>query len=131
MYEKCFYSRVPNNRRGWNIRGRGGGLDIVIIFSNRGGWNNTGGLDGVEKIIIRDSRVLFIKFTFLYKNGVPEKIKTHLPQQLPGLQQLFNPDLSNFIPKIVSPIPILKSGQKLQSISEITKERQLCYYNSI
>ena len=91
---------------GVGILGGGGGVDIVIIFSNRGGWNNTGGLDGVEKIIIRDSRVLFIKFTFLYKNGVPEKIKTHLPQHLPGLQQLFSPHLFNFIQKIVSPIPI-------------------------
>ena len=43
------YSRVPNNRRGWNNRGRGGrggGLDIVIIINNRrgeggGGWNKT------------------------------------------------------------------------------------------
>ena len=50
----------------------------------------------------------FIKFKFLYKNGVPEKIKTHLPQHLPGLQQLFSPHLFNFIQKIVSPIPILK-----------------------
>ena len=27
------YSRVPNNRRGWNNRG---GVDIVIIINNRG-----------------------------------------------------------------------------------------------
>ena len=63
--------------------------------------------------------LLFIKFKFLYKNGVPEKIKTHLPQHLPGLQQLFSPYLFNFIQKIISPIPI-----SLHSISEITKERQ-------
>ena len=31
-------SRVPNNRRGWNDKGAGGGgLDIVIIINNRGG----------------------------------------------------------------------------------------------
>ena len=35
--------------------------------------------------------LLFIKFKFLYKNDVPEKIKTRLPQNLPGLQQLFSP----------------------------------------
>ena len=35
--------------------------------------------------------LLFIKFKFLYKNDVPEKIKTHLSQNLPGLQQLFSP----------------------------------------
>ena len=28
------YSRVPNNMRGWN--NRGGGVDIVIIINNRG-----------------------------------------------------------------------------------------------
>ena len=69
-------------------------------------------------------------FTFHYinssfwKNGVSKKIKTHSSRQLPGLQQLFSPHLFNFIQKIVSPIPILKRGQKLHSISEITKERQ-------
>ena len=67
---------------------------------------------------------IFTKFKFLYKNGVPQKIKTHLPQHLRALQQLFSPHLFNFIQKIVSPIPILKRGQKLHSISEITKERQ-------
>ena len=36
--------------------------------------------------------LLFIKFRFLYKNGVPEKVKTHLPQHLPGLQQLLSPN---------------------------------------
>ena len=41
------YSRVPNNRRGWNNRG---GVDIVIIINNRGGWSNRG-LDGIEKIV--------------------------------------------------------------------------------
>ena len=38
---KTKYSRVLNNRRGWNNMG-GGGLDIVIIINNRGGWNNRG-----------------------------------------------------------------------------------------
>ena len=49
------YSRVPNNRMGWNNSGgvRGGrGLDIVIIINNRGaGVGIIGGLDGVEKIV--------------------------------------------------------------------------------
>ena len=32
------YSRVPNNRRGWNNTGWGGreGLDIIIIINNKG-----------------------------------------------------------------------------------------------
>ena len=30
------YSQVLNNRRGWNNRGVG--LDIVIIINDRGGW---------------------------------------------------------------------------------------------
>ena len=38
------YSRVPSNRSGWN--NRGGGVDIVIIINNRE-W----GLDGVENIL--------------------------------------------------------------------------------
>ena len=41
------YSRVPNNRRGWN--NREGGLDIVIIIDNRVGWNNRGGWTGLKK----------------------------------------------------------------------------------
>ena len=38
------YSRVLNNRRGWNNSGGGGevGLDIIIIINNRGVWNNRG-----------------------------------------------------------------------------------------
>ena len=41
------YSRVLNNRRGWNNSGVGGGgvevgLDIIIIINNRGVWNNRG-----------------------------------------------------------------------------------------
>ena len=39
--------------------------------------------------------LLFIKFKFLWKNGVSAKIKAHLPQQPPALQQLFNPHLFN------------------------------------
>ena len=33
----------------------------------------------------------FYKFKFLWKNGVSEKIKAHLPQHPQALQQLFNP----------------------------------------
>ena len=43
--------------------------------------------------------LLFIKFKFLWKNGVSAKIKAHLPQQPPALQQLFSPHLFNFIQK--------------------------------
>ena len=52
--------------------------------------------------------LLFIKFKFLYKNDVPEKIETHLPRTL--LPSDYNNclvhHLFNFIQKIVSPIPI-------------------------
>ena len=71
--------------------------------------------------------LLFIKFRFLWKNSVSEKIKAHLPQHPtppPALQQLFNPHLFNFIQKTDSPTPIHKRGQRLHSIWEITKERQ-------
>ena len=50
--------------------------------------------------------LLFIKFTFLWKNGVSEKIKGYLLQHTPALQQLFIPYLFNFIQKTVSPIHI-------------------------
>ena len=37
------YSRVPNNRRGWNnIGGWGGGVDIAIIINNSGGGGGVG-----------------------------------------------------------------------------------------
>ena len=50
------YSRVPNNRRGWNNIGGWGGwgwVDIAIIINNsgRGGVGIIEGLDGVEKIV--------------------------------------------------------------------------------
>ena len=32
---------------------------------------------------VREIFLLFIKFKFLWKNGVPEKIKAHLPQHTP------------------------------------------------
>ena len=45
-----YYSRVQNKRRGWNNRGVG--LDIVIIINNRGVEIIGGeGLDRVEKIV--------------------------------------------------------------------------------
>ena len=50
--------------------------------------------------------LLFIKFNFLWKNGVPEKIKAHLPEHPPALQQLLSPHLYTFIQKIVSTTPI-------------------------
>ena len=37
--------------------------------------------------------LLFIKFKFLRKNGVSEKIDAHLLQHPPPLQQLFSPPL--------------------------------------
>ena len=55
--------------------------------------------------------LLFIKFKFLWKNGVPEEIKAHLPQQSPALQQLLSPHLFNFIQKIVSPTSFKKEGR--------------------
>ena len=46
---------------------------------------------------------LFIKFKFTWKSGILVKIKAHLPQHPPALQQLFSPHLFNFIQKIGSP----------------------------
>ena len=57
--------------------------------------------------------LLFVKFKFLWKNGLSEKIKAHLPKHLPALQQLFSPHLSNLFKKIVTPTPIQKRGQRL------------------
>ena len=45
----------------------------------------------------------FIKFKFLWKNGVSEKSKAHLPQHPPALQQLLSPTFSILFKKIVSP----------------------------
>ena len=47
--------------------------------------------------------LVFIKFRFLWKNGVSEKIKTHLPQHPPALQQFFSLHFLNFIQKNFSP----------------------------
>ena len=69
--------------------------------------------------------LFFMKFDFLWKNGVFEKIKAHLPQHHLALQQLFSPHLFNLIRKIVRPAPHLKKKpETMHSICEITKERQ-------
>ena len=52
--------------------------------------------------------LLFIKFKFLRKNGVFEKIKAHLPQHPPALQQLLRPTFLILFKKIVSPTYISK-----------------------
>ena len=36
---------------------------------------------------VREIVLLFIEFKFLWKNGIPVKIKAHLPQHPPALQQ--------------------------------------------
>ena len=43
--------------------------------------------------------LLFINFKFLSENGFSEKIKAHLPQHPPALQQLFSSHLFDFIQK--------------------------------
>ena len=55
---------------------------------------------------------LLYKFKFLWKNGVSEKIKAHLPQQHPALQQLFAPTFLISFKKIVGPTPT-ERGQRL------------------
>ena len=55
--------------------------------------------------------LLLIKFKFIWKNGVSEKIKAHLPQHSQALQQLFNPHLLNFIQKCFAPCSFKKEGR--------------------
>ena len=52
---------------------------------------------------------LLYKFTFLWKNGVSEKIKAHLPQQPPALQQLFSPTFLIYSKKMLAP-PLFKEA---------------------
>ena len=44
-------------------------------------------------------------------SGVSEKIKAHLSQHSPALQQLFSPHLFNFIQRNCQPHPHLKEGR--------------------
>ena len=65
--------------------------------------------------------LLFIKFKFPWKNGIPVKIKSHLPQQLPpplppALQQLFSPHNFNLIQKIVSSTYLKKRAETMHYI---------------
>ena len=55
--------------------------------------------------------LLFIKFKFLWKNGVSEEIKAHLPQKPPALQQLFSPHFFNFFLKKMLAPPTFKEGR--------------------
>ena len=54
---------------------------------------------------------LLYKFKFLWKNGVSEKIKAHLPQKPPALQQLFSPHLFNLRKKKKLTPPTFKEGR--------------------
>ena len=52
--------------------------------------------------------LLFIKFKFLWKNDVSEKIETQLPS---ALQRYFNPLYFNFIKKNLRLTPFKKEGR--------------------
>ena len=52
------YSRVPNNRRGWNNRG----VDVVIIMNNKGGWNNRGVGQGWRNSVEMYPKIFVISF---------------------------------------------------------------------
>ena len=54
---------------------------------------------------------LLYKFKFLWKNGVSEEIKAHLPQKPPALQQLFSPHFFNFFFKKMLAPPTFKEGR--------------------
>ena len=57
--------------------------------------------------------LLFIKFKFLWKNGVSEKIKAHLPQpSSPSTSAVFQPPNFKFYSKkLLAPPPFKKEGR--------------------
>ena len=57
---------------------------------------------------------LLYKFKFLWKNGVSEEIKAHLPQSPlpPALQQLFSPPpFKLYSKKLLAPLSFKKEGR--------------------
>ena len=55
--------------------------------------------------------LLFIKFKFLWKNGVPEKIKTHLPQHPQHYNNCFTPTFLIFFKKLLVPTHLKKRAE--------------------
>ena len=72
--------------------------------------------------------LLFIKFKFLWKNGVSEKIKVHLPQpSSPSTSAVFQPPNFKFYSKkLLAPPPFKKEGRDyafyMRDYKELTKE---------
>ena len=80
---------------------------VKVIFTNIHKISDVGANSCGRYIMIAQCiRNISIKFKFIWKNGILVKIKAHLPQHPPALQQLFSPHLFNFIQKIGSPTSI-------------------------
>ena len=56
--------------------------------------------------------LLFIKFKFLWKDGVSEKIKANLPKRSSAIEQLFSLHLFDFIQKVFRPTPFKKESRE-------------------
>ena len=83
-------------------------------------WVDTSWLHNLWEMFL-----LFIKFKFLWKNSISEKIKAHLSQHAPHHYNNCSVTLLfNFLLKIVSPTPILKRWHRLY----ILYERFLPFY---
>ena len=75
--------------------------------------------------------LFFIKFKFLWKNDVSEKIKARLRQDLQHYNNFSVPIFLISFKKIVNPTLIWKRGQKLCILYESLQRREKSCYNSI
>ena len=71
--------------------------------------------------------LLFIKFKFFWKNGVSEKIKAHLPQQLPSITTIVQPPPFYFYSKkLLAPTSFKKEGRDyafyMRGYKRVTKD---------
>ena len=55
--------------------------------------------------------LLFIKFKFLWKNGIPEKIKAHLTQHPKHCNNCWSPTFLTLFKNILAPPPFRKEGR--------------------
>ena len=72
--------------------------------------------------------LVFIKFKFLWKKGVSEKIKARLLQHRPALQQFFSPIFLILFKKLLAPPPFKKEGRDF-ILYERLQKRDYCYHS--
>ena len=92
---------------------------VKVIFSNIHKVSDACTTSFIRYIMIAQCMrnvFTFIACKFLWKNGVPRRIKAHLPQQPQALQQLFSPTFLILFKNFLAPHHLKKRAETMHSI---------------